>query len=159
MSTGDTMGIIRLSYELAYLEARHASKMPLTSKEWSRLGTLRPMLARDPAYRRRTHRRFAIKARGTAQVDGLSIGVEINEISAGGCRIIAPVALRAGTEIKLSIELRRVTFVFNAEVKRVVLNGDKATLGLSFSGIPLELRRFRTRPPSLFDQRLTEAAS
>lgn len=152
------MGIIRLSYELAYLEARLASRMRLSSKEWSRLSTLRQLLARDPAFARRAHRRFAVRAVGTIQMDDLPISVEIKDFSAGGCRVICPVVLRPGTQLKISIEMRRTTFVFSAEVRRLEVKKGQATLGLSFSGIPLELRRFRTRPPSLLDEFLSQAS-
>jgi hypothetical protein len=148
---------IRSSFELAYLHARLLAKLPLSPLDENMLRELDEALRDHKPNSRRRYRRWPADRPATIAMNLVRVACRLEDISATGARIRSPMLFRSGSQIKLSVDAARRCYVFNAWVTRLEVRDEQATMGLAFFGIPLELRRLRTRPPSLnCDQRMLE---
>ncbi len=131
------MNFIKVFYQYAYLRGRKTSGVTLPSNESQRLGSLQSLLEHRDAEQRRSHRRQAsmlpvlLKA-GRRLVRGTALNV-----SGGGMLLACPAELEPGAQVRATFGNPGETqYIFTCKVTR----RDEVGYGLSFTGIPLEIR-------------------
>lgn len=145
--------LIKLCYDIAYLESRVAAGMRLSALEAQRLDTLQELMAQDPGYSRRRHRRLPIETEASVRFGRRTLPVRLRDLSGGGAALSCDVLLPPGTTVQLKINLDgQAQYAFPCRVLRALASGNGCLLGLAFEGIPLELRLHRSPPPQLVFQ-------
>jgi hypothetical protein len=142
--------LIKLCYDIAYLESRVAAGMRLTAPEEQRLDTLSELMANDPGYGRRRHRRLRVEVDASVRIGARTLPVRLRDLSGSGVSLSTDVLLPPGTTLQLKIDLDgKAQYAFPCRVLRALASGNGCELALAFEGIPLELRLHRSPPPQL----------
>jgi len=136
--------MIKLCYEFAFIEGRALEGYPLTSSEKIRLSRLKKLLTGDPegtnSRQRRLRRLPVIMPVLLKTARGLIRGTLLN-ISGKGMFIATREVMPKGTRVQVLLgKPDQVEYRFSCIVAWVALESGNGGLGLTFSGIPLEIR-------------------
>jgi hypothetical protein len=134
--------MVELCYRYAYLKGRKDLGMELTQQDEETYTSLRQMLQGDPERQRRAHRRFplrlpAVVKSGRALCNGLLLN-----LSASGMYLACSREADRGSTVQIKVgQPDEVEYLFTCKVVRCIRNQDNYYLGLSFSCIPIEMRK------------------
>ncbi len=137
--------LIKRCYEYAFIEGRALEGYPLTAWEKSRLNRLHKLLNGDltntDLKQRRMRRIPVIMPVQIKTSRGVIPGTLLN-ISGRGMFIATREVMPEGTRVQVQLgKADQVEYQFSCTVSWVALESGNGGLGLSFSGIPLEIRR------------------
>jgi PilZ domain len=136
--------LIELCYKYAFLLGRKRLGVRLSPAELQDYESLRQTMQGDPERQRRSHRRFPLKLPAVAKLEqgNLRKALVLN-VSGNGMYIACHSAeVRRGDTLQIKLgQPDEVEYLFTCEVIRCVHSGETAYLGLSFSCVPLEIRK------------------
>jgi hypothetical protein len=139
---------IELCYRYAYLEGRRASGRSLDPEE-KELAYLRHVLQGDAPigelHTRRGSRRFPLMVRAVVKTrEGWCSGLVLN-VSGEGMYLLTTKHPEPGEKIQVKLGcFGEVEYIFTCSVQRIEKHDALVGLGLSFSCVPLEMRRARS---------------
>jgi hypothetical protein len=133
--------MVELCYQYAYLVARNNSGLELDEEERRQLALLQDMLEGDPQGRRR-HRRFPLKLPAMVKTClGYCSGYLLN-LSGEGMLLEIPDEVYEEESVQVKVGWPgEVEYLFTCTSTRVIGQRDLFLVGLSFSCVPVEIRR------------------
>ena len=140
---------VELCYRYAYLEGRRSSGRPLETVEEKELDYLRHVLQGDTpigdAHTRRGSRRFQLLVRAVVKTrEGWCSAIVLN-VSGEGMYLISNRQVGIGDRVQVKLgRFGEVEYLFTCTVRRAARHDALTGLGLSFSCVPLEMRRARS---------------
>lgn len=136
--------VVELCYKYAFLLGRKRLGVRLSPAELEDYESLRQTLQGDPERQRRSHRRFPLKLPAVAKLERGSLrNALVLNVSGNGMYIAChSKEVRRGDTLQIKLgQPDEVEYLFTCEVIRCVHSGETAYLGLSFSCVPLEIRK------------------
>jgi hypothetical protein len=135
--------IVRHCYELALLKARQSAGASLATSDASRLRDLEQLLEGDPSeHRRRRHQRFPLLLPVLLKSSSGSRNGTLLNIGGSGMFVASEAVIPVGETVQVRLgKQNEVEYTFPCRVQWVSKNRSSLGMGLSFSGVPLELRR------------------
>jgi hypothetical protein len=140
---------VELCYRYAYLEGRRGAGRPLETVEEKELAYLRHLLQGDTPigelHSRRGSRRFPLMVRAVVKTrEGWSSALVLN-VSGEGMYLLATRHLELGERVQVKLgRVGEVEYIFTCAVRRSEQHDALCGVGLSFSCVPLEMRRARS---------------
>jgi len=136
--------VVELCYRYAFLLGRKRLGVSLSPTEIEAYESLRQTLQGDPERQRRSHRRFPLKLPAVVRLaQGSLRNAVVLNVSGNGMYITCNRAqARKGDTVQVKLgQPDQVEYLFTCQVTRCARNGETTRLGLSFSCVPLEIRK------------------
>ena len=134
--------VVKLFYDMAYLQARRDAGMVISSEEADQLASLQNIMGGDPTYHRRRFRRLPIQMIVKVRIHSQEDEAQVLNMSAGGFYLSSPIEAKAGEPLQVKVEAGDgALYTFPCVVCRADCDRDACRLAVTFEGIPLEVRR------------------
>lgn len=140
--SGVHLKVVELCYKYALLQGRERMGLRLSDPQRVEFASLRQALQGDPERQRRAHRRFPVRLEAAVKLEQGFCNGQVVNLSASGMYLTCTRGARRGSTVQVKLgQPGEVEYLFTCNVIRCVEIEETWHLGLSFSCVPLEIRK------------------